>query len=505
MGIRQTFAGEPIARISGPTAGKVTAHGAVVTGLRAGGKHFRAVKELRGPAHGGQQGHGDIEPLDVLINQAVQSAGIVVLGKNDQTHRVRVEVVIRQGFVDANQPAIPRFVFRQCGAQGVVHGEIHYAGKIGHITVFIVFAALPIGHHIGVGAPLLTDNIEVGVFRHNAAGPLGQEILVGVGIGIGTDAIKIRVLNPPDAVLNQVIGHQRVALVQVRHGFHKPTVGKLLFIDVRRVRILNAGPVMGGGDEFVLKVQPVVGGQIVHPPVAGSDVVENHILNQADAFGFALQAELSIVLIVTKARIYPIEVGNGVTVVGILGLIIFQHGGWPDGGKAHVRDVIQVLDQPGQVAAVTADAAVPVRGFFELGKCVIARVAVGKTIRGDQINGIGGVEAVAVGGVFPAGVERIVMLEIVAVFMGKLQGDSPALKGAANVKIDKQIIFTLDTVHIGHRNLRMLQAYRPLGNPVAVNHQLYVGIAHARPPERRIDAVNGIGKRGGYSKEQGEE
>ena len=126
--------------------------------------------------------------------------------------------------------------------------------------------------------------------------------------------------------------------------------------------------------------------------VVGDDIEEDVDITRGravdDRFQFRVAAEVGVELG---------EVGDPVAVVAgrclvtfALDRVVLEHGRHPDGGDAHAVQVVQLVRQPGQVAAVVEALVGRVKAVVHAvarnPARVVARVAVGKTVRHDEVH-----------------------------------------------------------------------------------------------------------------------
>ena len=111
----------------------------------------------------------------------------------------------------------------------------------------------------------------------------------------------------------------------------------------------------------------------------------------------ALAHELAVHLIVAEARIDAVIVTAGIAVIGLARLVVQQQRGVPDRCGAQVGDIVQMVHDAFDVASVAACEALTVHLVVRVGRIVIGRIAVGETVRHDQVDQVGGSEALAIG------------------------------------------------------------------------------------------------------------
>ena len=230
LGLRATLFGEGIMRIARETAGEVLTY--VSVGLLLGAVHqnLRTVVELWDAVYGEQQGEGLFQCQGVAaITQ--ETVSVVVLDESHHTRRVRIEVVIDKRVIEAVQTLPETIGLLVLGlSQFVEETEVHDGLQVG--IGFCEFRVLLPGGGIGgLGHPGLTHGVEVGVLVVEFLHPLGHGIVISIRIGVHADAVDAYSLNPPDAVLDEIAHEVGVMLVEVGHGRHEPTLGRLLEVD----------------------------------------------------------------------------------------------------------------------------------------------------------------------------------------------------------------------------------------------------------------------------------
>ena len=151
--------------------------------------------------------------------------------------------------------------------QGILHREIHKAWKIGGISVRIYFPPLPESNCGRIDIPFFTNDIEFWVLFHNFFGPVGHHLFVWVRIGVHSDPIETDKFNPPDRILDQIIGEIGIALIKIRHAGNKPSVSKFPGINSRSVRILDGRFFVIGNGIVRISVNPIFHRHIFHPPM----------------------------------------------------------------------------------------------------------------------------------------------------------------------------------------------------------------------------------------------
>ena len=154
--------------------------------------------------------------------------------------------------------------------------------------------------------------------------------------------------------MDEVLDDVRIALVQIGHGGHKPSVDGFLqvyfrcvWVEHRRefvagLQILGVGfraiwhagllvtPRAGAFLEPLRLIQPIVRGQLFEPRMFKSAVVENHVHHHFKPLSVGFVNELAVFLVGAKARVYFIIICRGISVVGAeavgVGRIVLQYG-----------------------------------------------------------------------------------------------------------------------------------------------------------------------------------
>ena len=191
----------------------------------------------------------------------------MVIRKNNQVAGIGVQKIIGKRFIQFDQPFVPTLLMIHCTAGGILHRKVHQTGQAAMVAISVLLAFLPIRNNGWIHAPLLTHNVEIGIFLQHPGRPVGHHMLVGIGPGILPDAFQANVFNPPNTVLDEVGRHKRVFLVQIGHSWNKPTVHHCFPVGFRSIRILmNCTPVAG---DFVIRIMidPVAHWHVIHPPV----------------------------------------------------------------------------------------------------------------------------------------------------------------------------------------------------------------------------------------------
>ena len=118
-------------------------------------------------------------------------------------------------------------------------------------------------------------------------------------------------------------------------------------------------------------------------------MIVNDIHDDLDAPLGAFGDQFFVQSIGTQTRIHPVEIRRSITVIRLLGQIIFKHRIQPQGRDTQTLDIIQVLEQPFQIPPVPGLINAPIHLLLpHSGNTIVAGIPVRKTIRHHQINQI---------------------------------------------------------------------------------------------------------------------
>ena len=85
-------------------------------------------------------------------------------------------------------------------------------------------------------------------------------------------------------------------------------------------------------------------------------MVENHVHHNLQSFLVCLVNQATVFLVGAEARIHTVVVGTGITMIGgetvVVGRVVLQDGRKPQGGNTQLVEVIEVLADAFQVAAM---------------------------------------------------------------------------------------------------------------------------------------------------------
>ena len=314
-------------------------------------------------------------------------------------------------------------------------------------------------------------------------------MLVRVRIGVLANTRQAEILDPPDRVLDQVVGEQRVALVEVGHRVREPAVGVGGLVVFRRVRVLvrRAG-VRRLGTRF-RDVDPGSRRQVGHPPVIAAGVVGDHVHDDADALVAGLVDEGGVALVTAETRIDLVEVRRCVAVIRAFLHRVLEYGIQPDLRESQVGDVIEVPAHALEIAAV-ASVVVTAVGFVGVAlDAVVAGIAVGEAVGRNQVDDVAGV--------IGADATRRAFAQFVGpgyavVSVRKHEVERSRHGRPAELEVHEQVVRAVAAHHAGDADSRRIDGRLVTGDVVAPDQQLQFRMGETRPPERRFDTPDAV-------------
>ena len=177
-----------------------------------------------------------------------------------------------------------------------------------------------------------------------------------------------------------------VSLVEVRHGQCEPTVDSDFLFVIGSIRVHLSGSLETGLHVVAFKVKPVFGGHIFKQIVVRTAMVEDHVHYDFQPFGISFLSKFAELFVTAEAAVYLIIIGNGITVIRSFFHVIFLNRVEPYTGDSEVCYVIQMILYSFQVAAMTCERLITVYiSFQHSGNDVVGGVAIGETVRHNEI------------------------------------------------------------------------------------------------------------------------
>ena len=200
------------------------------------------------------------------------------------------------------------------------------------------------------------------------------------------NAINTCVLDPPDAVLDQIASQMGIPLVQIGHASGEPSIHQNIFLRLWRMYIHQRPFKVRSLHKIVLMIQPIFRRKVFQPPVTTTAMVEDHIHHHLYTPVVRLIDQLAILLVRAKTRIYLIEISDRIAMVGASRHTVFQNGIQPNRGKSQILDIIQFIDDTPDIASVTSPRTRTIH--LHAIQIVILRIGIRKTVRCDQVHHI---------------------------------------------------------------------------------------------------------------------
>ena len=179
-----------------------------------------------------------------------------------------------------------------------------------------------------------------------------------------------------------------MALVQIRHGLHKPSVCKGLNVRLCGIGIPQRRASVCGGREGSAVIDPIFGGRVCDPGMLIAAVIHDHVHDHLHVPIAGCIRQLPVVCIRSKTRVYAVVIGRGIAVVGPLGLVILQNGIQPNGRKPHAIKVVEVRFNSGNVPPMAAVIIFATHAFTEPLDLIVIWIAIGKTVGCNEANGV---------------------------------------------------------------------------------------------------------------------
>ena len=205
-----------------------------------------------------------------------------------------------------------------------MQGEVHNRLEVRVEAILVHIITLPICELRNRRGPHLTNNIEVGVLRHNGLAPLAHRHLLVVGVCIHAETIQIGVLDPPYSPLLEVVEQILVVEIHIGHRAVKPSALHLIEVRLRGVEIHICRECPVRLRIFRPLVGPIREGLVLIPPMRRRAMVGNDVHNNLQTAVVALLDILLEELVATEAWVYEVVVAARVAVVRRAILVVEQ-------------------------------------------------------------------------------------------------------------------------------------------------------------------------------------
>ena len=476
------FGGEEVHVIVCPATAELTTPGAVATVLGSHKHLLVAEVGLRDAAKGGEKGGENLHLAYTLTADIAHTLGVVVGSKDHHVREVVVGEVVREGIVDARHAFAPAGLILAHGVdEGIAQREVHDGGQMAVKAVLIGCATLPVGQLRHALCPALAHDVQARVLVHDGLTEARAGHLLVVGIGVDADAVEAAPLHPPDGELLEVLQHEGVIEVHVGHRGGKPAA--LLIVEVLRggVWVHVRGEADVGAGVLGELMYPVVEGEVLHPPVGSAAVVGHEVSDNLDAEGMATADILAIEVVGAVAGVDVVVVGAGVTVETGVALVVECEGRTPDGSDTEVAEIVEMVDDALDVAAMTAEGILTVGALDGGGGGIVCGVAVGEAVGHDEIDHVGRGETLALSRAFNTLVKGVGITPSAG--RGREEKVESAGRGSSiNGQIDEEVVGAVGLVDSRDADtIKALDADVASANAVGM-HKKLKRLFHARPP-----------------------
>ena len=301
-----------------------------------------------------------------------------------------------------------------------------------------------------------------------------------------THSINASILNPPDAVLNQISRHMPVLLIQIRHASTKPSVKECFLLCLRSMRIHHRPFQMTSRLEFSIIIEPVFCWHILQPPMSTATMVENHVHHHLHAHTMCLIYQFTVFLIRAESGVNLVIVCSGVAMIRPSWLSVFKYGIEPYSCEPEVLNIVQMIDNASHIATVTCPAAGSIH--LDVIEFIIRRVSIGKSVWSDEVDGICSRNALRHLPFF-SGSKLIRHSQFVFAFC-KYNIHLACLGNVRNVQIQEKIIWVVCLYRFFQINAWILDRNVGVSNTFTMHHQLEFMVLHAYPPVCRFHSFH---------------
>ena len=132
--------------------------------------------------------------------------------------------------------------------------------------------------------PTLAYDIDIRVLLSDGFKPLAARNPLDIRIGIHTQTVQIRELNPPYSPLLEILQQIGVLKVHIRHRFIEPAAIAELTVVLRGIDIVVGSEDIIGIGELGELVDPIRIGQVFHPPMSSTAVIRHHVHQYLQSF-----------------------------------------------------------------------------------------------------------------------------------------------------------------------------------------------------------------------------
>ena len=221
-------------------------------------------------------------------------------------------------------------------------------------------------------------------------------------------------------------------------------------------------------------------------------VVENHIHHYLQTFLVSLINELLILCIGSEAWIYTIVIGGSIAMIGtvlaIIRTVVLQNRSKPQGGYTQLVEIIQMLTDSLQVAAMTKTWCRAVAGLVtHVLECIVLQIAIGKTVGHQHVEHILVRETDALVTRHLTVLQHILhLLRLLALLEVECHLSS---LGTIEIEIHQQVVRRIEAGDAIHLHTRIIHRDIGILDILTIHHQLKRSILHAHIPVGRFNAA----------------
>ena len=241
-----------------------------------------------------------------------------------------------------------------------------------------------------------------------------------------------------------------------------------------------------------MPIKPIMRGQILNPPVPNARVIQHNIFNQPNTPATRLSRKPLIISQTPMSRIDPVEVCDGIAMIGKSRCPILEYRSWPNLSETHRLYVVERLDHASDIAAMACVGIFAVYPIPQARNCIIRGVAVHKPIGADQEHGVGLREAIRRVGGPPLKSNLDLLGRSTGSLQGKHQG--ARLRPMGQLKMHKQVVRTVTAFLPQTCDPSILSRHTRAGKTRRMHHEHETSILKIHPPIRGLHP-NGASRR----------
>ena len=217
--------------------------------------------------------------------------------------------------------------------------------------------------------------------------PFTPELARRIGKGIQAESIQLRHLSPPHGVLREVEAELWIVRIQIGQLVREPAVERVEILARRSVRIDQPIECVGGLQMVLWRaVKPRRCRRIVGPGMMRAGVIDDVIDQHFHAKLMGVGDQRLVFLHRSHVVVERIEVDCVIAVV--VGVSVLPDRSEPQRGYAEVVQIVQVLANAAQIAAVICVRLIAVVHAGRAGRLVVRWIAIGEAVGHDQVDDV---------------------------------------------------------------------------------------------------------------------